>query len=130
MPQECLDQIRTADNRAAPPSAEDPPPPLPPLRLAAALLEGGLVLACPLLHQGGAAGIWFEHLFEDESFPKMRVYLSSAASACSALGSEGRARLAPHVLAAAPLVLWGAAGGALSVSWPAAVGAPGGVDRG
>jgi hypothetical protein len=125
VPQGCLDEIvsEVTVALAAPTSAADPPAPLPLLRLVAALLEGGLVHACPPLYQGRAAGSWFEHLYENECLDT--CYLSSAASACPALGSEGRARLAPHVLAAAPLVLWGAAGGTLSVSWPAAVGGPG-----
>jgi hypothetical protein len=132
-PQGCLDEIQSKVSRAtealgAPTSDAGPPLPLPLLRLVAALLEGGLVVACPPLYQGRAADSWFKHLHEDECFPEM-FYLSSAASACSALGSEGRARLVPHVLAAAPVLLWGAAGEAPSVSWPAAVGARGGIDH-
>ncbi len=120
--QECLDELalwaaQATQDLAAPPSADVPPAPLPPLRLAAALLEGGLVLACPPLHRGGAAGSWFRQLTQGTGrLPGDAGCLLTAASLCPMLGSEGRARLAPHVLAAAPLVLWGAASGAPSVS--------------
>ncbi len=100
---------RAVEALAAPPSAADLLAPLPLLRMVAALLEGGLVLACPPLHHGGAAGSWFGHLQDTGRLPDWGCLLS-AASACPALGSGGRARLAPHVLAAAPLVLQGAAG--------------------
>jgi hypothetical protein len=121
-PQGCLNELDNCAAQAmAPgprPSTAYPPAALPPLRLVASLLEGGLLLACPsLLHQGGSAGSWFGQLLDD-SLPDALLDNSLLATArlCPALGSEGRARLAPHVLAAAPLVLWGMAGRAHPVS--------------
>ncbi len=120
--QGCLTELdiysaQANEAQAIPLLAADPPAPPLPLRLVASLLEGGLLLACPsLLHQGGGAGSWFGYWLLDGSLPPDPCYLLATARLCSALGSEGRARLAPHVLAAAPLMLWGMAGRAHPVS--------------